>query len=125
MNHTAFLEALTAWSQTDKGIVPAGTPDTALGAWQRGQKKLPPDKRPQWRVRAGNELRCACRCPITYLANKENGSEYDVGEWEAAAAELGLEDDYRIVDAADKIPGHDPQLRQQLLLACGVAERSA
>ena len=125
MTHTEFLENLTAWSQTDKGIVPEGTPDNALHAWEYGQKKVPPSQRPKWRIRPGNELRCGCQCPITYLAKKELGREFEVGEWESAAAELGLEDDYQIVDAADLIPGHDKALRKQLLEACGVAERSA
>ena len=125
MTHTEFLESLTAWSQTDKGIMPEGTPDTALWAWNRGQKEWPPADRPQWRVQPCDELRCGCRCPITYLAKKELDRDFEVGEWETAAAQLGLEDDHRIVDAADKIPGHDKVLRKQLLVACGVTERSA
>ena len=125
MTHTEFLEHLTAWSQTDRGIVPEGTPDSALHAWTYGQKKWPPDKRPKWRVLRRDELRCGGRCPITYLANKEHGSEYEVGQWEQASAELGLEEDHQIVDAADLIPGHNPDLRKKLLQACGVTERSA
>ena len=123
MTHAEFLENLTAWSQTDKGIMPEGTPDTAVHAWEYGQKRVPPADRPQWRIRPGNELRCGGRCPITYMAMKEHGLSYGVGEWEQAAAELGLEDDHQIVDAADKIPGHDKVLRKNLLAACGVTER--
>ena len=122
MNHAEFLDHLKTWSEVDRGIVPEGTPDTAMWAFNRAQRACPPDQRPQWQVGIDNELRCGCRCPITYLANKENGSEYDVGEWEEAAAELGLEDDYALVDAADMIPGHDPHLRRKLLVACGILE---
>ena len=122
MNHAEFLESLTAWSQTDRGIRPENMPPTALWAWERGQRKLPPDKRPQWCVRTDSELRCGCRCPITYLANKEHGSGYGLGEWEQAAEELGLEDGYKIVDAADGVPGFDRNLRRQLLVAVGIIE---
>ena len=127
MTHTEFLENLTAWSQTDKGIMPEGTcPPLRCGHGTTARKKVPPSQRPQVvRIRPGNELRCGCQCPITYLAKKELGREFEVGEWESAAAELGLEDDYQIVDAADMIPGHDKALRANLLAACGVAERSA
>ena len=124
MTHTEFLDHLTTWSQTDRGIVPEGTPDTALWAWNRGQKEWPPDQRPKWRLTVGNELRCGNCCPITYLLKKETGREVDVGEWEIAAAELGLEGDLDIVNAADCIPRYNTALRHKLLVACGLGKEA-
>ena len=124
MTHTEFLENLTAWSQTDKGIVPEGTHPNAVHAWEYGQKEVPPDQRPKWRLTVGNELRCGNCCPITYLLKKETGREVDVGDWEQAAAELGIEGYLDIVNAADCIPRYDTALRHKLLVACGLGKEA-
>ena len=78
------------------------------------------------RIRPGNELRCGCQCPITYLAKKELGREFEVGEWESAAAELGLEDDYQYRGRRrSRFLGTTRRCVSSCCKACGVAERSA
>ena len=73
MDHGKFLEELAWWRQTDNGIMPEGIHPNGVWSWNYGQKEWPPDQRPKWRIRPGNELRCGCQCPITYLAKKEFG----------------------------------------------------
>jgi len=55
-------------------------------------------------------------CPISSVNNRHTGAYRNVGH------DLGLTDDEinAIADAADDAPGHDPELRQRLLLAVGL-----
>lgn len=105
MTHSKFLDNLKAWCEVDERKRIAEETDNPM---------------PRWGIAEGNEVRCGRFCPITYMVKRETGLDFDVGDWEHAAAEIDLEEALDIVNAADKIPGHDPGMRDELLACVGI-----
>ena len=67
-------------------------------------------------------------CPITAVVDHiyggvKPGDHTPAADWLIFAAELGLSKDlaWDIANASDNRPGHDQELRQELMLACGLA----
>lgn len=64
-----------------------------------------------------------CYCPITLVAKKMFGLEFEIGEWDQAAYKLGLDssDAQKIVDASDNNLEYSPaeltHLRSQIQMA--------
>ena len=108
MTHNDFLDNLRAWREADERKRIAEETD---------------DPMPPWGIAEGNEVRCGRFCPITYMVKKETGLDYDVGDWEHAAAEIELDEPIDVVNAADLIPGHDPGMRDELLESVGIDKK--
>jgi len=64
-----------------------------------------------------------CYCPIAAVYNREPGV-MPITDFSSAGYALGLkwQDKIKIVHAADKMTGYDPELRNRLLDAVGLTE---
>lgn len=65
----------------------------------------------------------AHQCPICWLASHKGVNPHNrYIDWNGVRRELGLErwDAESIAKASDKTDGYDPEIREELLLACGL-----
>jgi len=81
-----------------------------------------------WQVQANGHLRMTVKkykyCPVTAVCKAKADSRWNTNQWENAADELGLEQDFALnVMLASDVAGW-PQLRNRLLKAVGLEART-